>query len=494
MLKNEKAVKDSLYELAMLSVDAGKAVEEVNEAWRLLEKVVGTEMARKAMEEAKKEPYFKAGDYIDGMGVSWPKNYLDSASESGDDDAPVEGRGGDGGDDDDDDDDNEEGGPDTLNMRAGHVPVLSTIQEADEEALRSSTPTPSPEPQSQNESGPTYSALKRRRSDVDEDTDDEEHISMLLTAVVGQDEDSEEEEEPASKKMRMTTEATSASAARAVRRATAEKRRVSAATIYSVSVDGYRSGSENPENAPREHVEELVSETGTSIHIRRHMHSRGVLTRDADTTSEAPAASSTHVEYSTTINGNGSNGVNSTSYLDHHEEPRAISIPPSASAFAIRDSAPSPSPRLQNRSYAIPPQPAPARRAVAHWVQSLPPLPGSNDPRGLDGLPPLGPGEVWAVQGRFVDRYPGVVGISSVLPAENEATPSPSNSEGTPESVSPGERERMAEKRAGKRVDPRERGGAIGAAQQTVFGSVVRREVPPANARPRPLRRSETMV
>ncbi|KAF6763408.1 hypothetical protein DFP72DRAFT_875505 [Ephemerocybe angulata] len=470
MLQNEKAIKDSLYELGMLSVNASEAVEEVNEAWRLLEKVVGTEMARKAMEEAKKEPYFKAGDYIDGMGVSWPKTYLDSsASESGDDDA----RGADGADDDDDD---EEGGPDTLNMRAGHVPVLSTIQEANEEDIQSayrdwqlSSPTPSPEPQSQNES--TSRALKRRRSDVDEDTDDEEHISMLLTTGVRQDEDSEEEEEPASKKMRMTTEATSASGARAVR---------SGATVYSVSVDGYRSGSENPENAPREYVEELVSETGTQ-----------------DTTSEAPATSSTHVEPNhETIYENDSNGVNSASYLNHHEEPRAISIPPSASAFAIREPAPSHSQRLQNRLYAIPPQPAPARRAVAHWVQSLPPLPGSSDPRGLDGLPPLGPGEFWAVQGRFVDRYPGVVGISTSLPSAIEATTSASNGERAPQRASTEERERRAleEKRAGKRVDPRERGGAIGAAQQAVFGSVVRREVPPANARPRPLRRSETMV
>ncbi|KAF5335112.1 hypothetical protein D9611_010944 [Ephemerocybe angulata] len=478
MLQNEKAIKDSLYELGMLSVNASEAVEEVNEAWRLLEKVAGPEVARKAMEEAKKTPYFKAGDYIDGMGVSWPKNYLDdSASESGDDDAPVEGRGGDGSDNDD------EGGPDTLNMRAGHVPVLSTIQEANEEDIQSayrdwqlSSPTPSPEPQSQNES--TSRALKRRRSDVDEDMDDEEHISMLLTTGVRQDEDSEEEEEPASKKMRMTTETTSASAARAVWRAAAEEKRVSAATFYSVSVDGYRSGSENPENAPREHVEELVSET--------------------DTTSDALAASSAHVEqHHDTIYENDSNGVTSTSYLDYQEEARAISIPPSASAFAIRDSAPSPSPRLPRQYRHFTPQPATARRAIAHFVQNLPPLPGSSDPRGLDGLPPLGPGEFWAVQGRFVDRYPGVVGISTSLPAENEATASPSNSERAPQRASTEERERRAleEKRAGKRVDPRERGGAIGAARPAVFGSVVRREVPPpANARPRPLRRSETMV
>ncbi|KAF6752635.1 hypothetical protein DFP72DRAFT_904277 [Ephemerocybe angulata] len=532
-------------------------------------------------------PYMKPSDYKEGMGVAWLKDYLEShAPEDDDEDAPAEGHGGDGGDggddDDDDDDDDEEGGPDTMNMRAGHVQVLSTIQEVDEEAITAyreaqfSTPTPSPQPQAQDEPGSTaryvvrvyfnlsdltntpssveLNPLKRRRSDVDEvaprpapvvqqeqeledamDTDEEEEISMILTAAIQHDEDSEDEEEHPSKKMRMTSEieeATSASAARAVRgspNVAAEERKVSGTTVYSVSVDGYRSGSENPENAREQHEErnEKENKTGTSIHIRRHIHSQSVLTRDAGIASEAPVASSTHVEHAQTMYENDSNGVNSTSYLNYHEErleagreeqePRTISIPPSASAFAIRESAPSPSPHLTLQD-----------DQTQDGAQPL-----SRGGRALSGLPPLAPGEYRAVQSSYLDRFLGVVGVRRYSQPENQANASPSSEEltltsalvsigalppqameramgqttrygpvaqGAPEGrqtrsrtrASPGERERIAEEtRARKRAEAIERGSALGVAQSAVFGSVVRPAVP---ANSRPLRRSNAMV
>ncbi|KAF6754822.1 hypothetical protein DFP72DRAFT_848186 [Ephemerocybe angulata] len=446
----------------------------VTEALRVLdsEAVEGPDMARvvKRAMMMDKMPNMKADEYKEGIGVSWLKSYLDAsndpASESGDDDGatPVGGRG------------------------------VSTVHQVDEEAIQSAyhegsrqlstrNPTPSPEPQAGSTSHAEPNPLKRRRSDVEDDmdSDDEEHISMLLrvTAGIQQDVDSSEEEEErrASKKMRMTTEieeATSASAARAVQRATAEEKRVSGAVVSSVSVDGsHRSGSENPENV-RENEDEEPSGKYEYEYEKKTENEN-----ETNTTSEAPVASSTHVEPQC------NNERERLQWSQRHQLSQLS-----------RGSAPQPRPLLFANQH--PRHTFRSRKGFKFMPYHLSLRLAQAELAHKTMVTMLSPSV--ASTGRYrilatLESYPGVVGVRRYLEPENQASTSNCGL-ALPEGASPGERER----RAGKRVEATlERESAtLGAAQSAVFGSVVvRREVAASSRRPlRPLnsRRSGAMV